>query len=163
MVKYCPRCGTPNEDDALYCVKCGNRFLQMSTIETQKPETKKSEKIDSTSPKYNKNNLKTFYTFIYIALIFLGIIVYIVTRDFSILILVISLVILLYFIQVFKQVIQEIKEYQKEFLQILKNSRGEDPIKLLEEKYAKGEISREVFLQKKADLENTENKIKTQS
>ncbi|MGC8620247.1 MAG: zinc ribbon domain-containing protein [Thermoplasmata archaeon] len=26
MVKYCPRCGTPNEDDALYCVKCGNPF-----------------------------------------------------------------------------------------------------------------------------------------
>ncbi|MGC9090099.1 MAG: zinc-ribbon domain-containing protein, partial [Caldisericia bacterium] len=23
MVKYCPRCGTPNDDNALFCVKCG--------------------------------------------------------------------------------------------------------------------------------------------
>jgi hypothetical protein len=28
MVKYCPRCGTPNDDNALFCVKCGYQFPQ---------------------------------------------------------------------------------------------------------------------------------------
>jgi len=28
MVKYCPRCGYPNPDDALFCVKCGYQFPQ---------------------------------------------------------------------------------------------------------------------------------------
>jgi len=26
MVKYCSKCGTPNEDSAQFCVKCGNKF-----------------------------------------------------------------------------------------------------------------------------------------
>jgi len=32
MVKYCPKCGTPNDDDANFCIKCGYRFP------TQAPE-----------------------------------------------------------------------------------------------------------------------------
>ncbi|MDG7036665.1 MAG: zinc ribbon domain-containing protein [Nitrososphaerota archaeon] len=24
MTKYCPRCGAPNDDDPLFCTKCGN-------------------------------------------------------------------------------------------------------------------------------------------
>jgi hypothetical protein len=31
MTKYCPRCGAPNPDDALFCAKCGYQFPQ-STI-----------------------------------------------------------------------------------------------------------------------------------
>ncbi len=26
MTKYCPKCGAPNEDDALFCSKCGNQL-----------------------------------------------------------------------------------------------------------------------------------------
>jgi len=26
MVKYCSKCGAPNEDNAQFCVKCGNKF-----------------------------------------------------------------------------------------------------------------------------------------
>jgi uncharacterized membrane protein YvbJ len=177
MVKYCPRCGTPNEDDALYCVKCGNRFLQMSTIETQKPENKKSEKIASTSPKYNKKDSDAI-SLLLILLGLLGIVVYIVTRDFSILffiIIIIFFIYILYKILPFNETYKEINETYKEMIQTYKETnriRKElnqtlkslmDLIKILEEKYAKGGITKEEFLQKKADLENTENKTKTQS
>ncbi len=27
MTKYCPKCGTPNEDDSLYCAKCGSKLI----------------------------------------------------------------------------------------------------------------------------------------
>lgn len=30
MVKYCPRCGTPNSDDANFCGRCGYQFPTMS-------------------------------------------------------------------------------------------------------------------------------------
>ncbi|MGC8692621.1 MAG: zinc-ribbon domain-containing protein [Thermoplasmata archaeon] len=30
MVKYCPRCGTPNDDNAQFCVKCGYKFMSTS-------------------------------------------------------------------------------------------------------------------------------------
>jgi len=28
MVKYCPQCGAPNEDDAKFCIRCGYKFPQ---------------------------------------------------------------------------------------------------------------------------------------
>jgi hypothetical protein len=38
MVKYCPRCGYPNADDAAFCVKCGYQFLnQPSSQPPQQP------------------------------------------------------------------------------------------------------------------------------
>ncbi|MGC9124266.1 MAG: zinc-ribbon domain-containing protein [Thermoplasmata archaeon] len=160
MVKYCPKCGTPNEDDALYCVKCGNRFLQMSTIETQKPENKKSEKIASTSPKYNKKHSDAI-SLLLILLGLLGIVFYIVTRVFSILFYTIIIIFIIYILYEINETYKETNQIRKELNQTLKSLM--DLIKILEEKYAKGEITKEEFLQKKADLENTENKIKTQS
>ncbi|MFP3166632.1 MAG: zinc-ribbon domain-containing protein [Nitrososphaeria archaeon] len=26
MAKYCPKCGTKNHDDVVYCIKCGYKF-----------------------------------------------------------------------------------------------------------------------------------------
>ena len=28
MVKYCPQCGAPNQDDAKFCIRCGYQFPQ---------------------------------------------------------------------------------------------------------------------------------------
>jgi uncharacterized membrane protein YvbJ len=176
MVKYCPKCGTPNEDDALYCVKCGNPLRQMLTIETQKPETEKSEKTAFTSSKHNEDDLKAFYILISIALILLGILAFIVTKYLSILffiIIIILFIYILYKILPIKETYKEILQNNKELIQTSKEAnqvRKElnqtlkslvDLIKTLEEKYAKEGITKEEFLQKKADLENTENKIKT--
>ena len=38
MVKYCPRCGAPNEDNALFCSKCGWQFPQVQQIPQQPPQ-----------------------------------------------------------------------------------------------------------------------------
>ena len=37
MVKYCPRCGAPNDDDANFCVKCGYRFPVQQTSQAPPP------------------------------------------------------------------------------------------------------------------------------
>jgi hypothetical protein len=37
MTKYCPRCGTPNPDDALFCAKCGYQFPQSTTTPSPTP------------------------------------------------------------------------------------------------------------------------------
>ena len=52
MVKYCPKCGTPNDDNALFCTMCGYQFSQsQETIPSnqqfptfQPPISKKSRK-----------------------------------------------------------------------------------------------------------------------
>jgi len=52
MVKYCPRCGTPNDDNAQFCVKCGYQFPQQQqaipsnqqSSTFQPPISKKSRK-----------------------------------------------------------------------------------------------------------------------
>lgn len=37
MTKYCPRCGTPNPDDALFCARCGYQFPQFTTTPSPTP------------------------------------------------------------------------------------------------------------------------------
>ena len=37
MTKYCPRCGAPNPDDALFCAKCGYQFPQSTTTPSPTP------------------------------------------------------------------------------------------------------------------------------
>jgi len=37
MVKYCPKCGAPNDDDANFCVKCGYRFPVQQTPQAPPP------------------------------------------------------------------------------------------------------------------------------
>jgi len=44
MVKYCPRCGAPNEDNAEVCTRCGFRFTQERQPITQPPLAQKSRK-----------------------------------------------------------------------------------------------------------------------
>ena len=37
MTKYCPRCGAPNPDEALFCAKCGYQFPQSTTTPSPTP------------------------------------------------------------------------------------------------------------------------------
>jgi len=38
MVKYCPMCGSPNPDNAMFCVRCGYRFSQVVQPIQQGPQ-----------------------------------------------------------------------------------------------------------------------------
>jgi hypothetical protein len=37
MTKYCPRCGAPNPDEAIFCAKCGYQFPQSTTTSSPTP------------------------------------------------------------------------------------------------------------------------------
>lgn len=43
MVKICPRCGTINPDNAIYCFKCGYLFIDIKNIEVDKKKYKKDK------------------------------------------------------------------------------------------------------------------------
>ncbi len=36
-MKYCPRCGYPNPDDAKFCIKCGYQFPELTTQQPPQP------------------------------------------------------------------------------------------------------------------------------
>jgi len=38
MIKYCPQCGTPNQNDAKFCIKCGYQFPQEEQVSQQPPQ-----------------------------------------------------------------------------------------------------------------------------
>ena len=37
MVKYCPKCGNPNPDEAMYCVRCGTPLTNVPVQQPQSP------------------------------------------------------------------------------------------------------------------------------
>ncbi|PVU74309.1 hypothetical protein DDW13_07940 [Acidianus hospitalis] len=39
MVKYCPKCGYPNSDDANFCVRCGYQFSAVGYQQSQQPNS----------------------------------------------------------------------------------------------------------------------------
>jgi len=60
MVKYCPKCGTPNEDNAQFCSKCGYQFPQVQQqMAQQQGQPTQQKPIDSTS-KPKKSRKKTW-------------------------------------------------------------------------------------------------------
>ena len=34
-MKYCSQCGAPSEDNAVFCSKCGHKFVEESTVEAE--------------------------------------------------------------------------------------------------------------------------------
>lgn len=54
-MKICPICQTENEDDALYCKKCGNSFIEDDDENNKKQKDKKSKRGKTK----NKNKTKT--------------------------------------------------------------------------------------------------------
>lgn len=44
MAKYCPRCGYPNPDDALFCARCGYQFPQQTSQPPYTPNYPRSKK-----------------------------------------------------------------------------------------------------------------------
>lgn len=51
MVKYCPKCGYPNPDDAKFCMKCG---YQLPTILQQPSPNSQPPSIPTTPPERPK-------------------------------------------------------------------------------------------------------------
>ncbi|WP_373469197.1 zinc ribbon domain-containing protein [Acidianus infernus] len=54
MVKYCPKCGYPNPDDAKFCMKCG---YQLPTILQQPSPNSQPPSIPTTPPEQPKKEL----------------------------------------------------------------------------------------------------------
>jgi len=49
-VKYCPRCGAPNDDDANFCIKCGYRFPAVVGSEQRESSTPATGVSPSATP-----------------------------------------------------------------------------------------------------------------
>jgi ribosomal protein L37E len=60
MVIYCPRCGTPNEDNAQFCSKCGYHFpqVQQQMAQQQGQPTQQTPIYSTSKPK--KSRKKTW-------------------------------------------------------------------------------------------------------
>lgn len=68
-MKYCQKCGKQNEDEAAFCISCGNRFDQETV-------TEKSTSDPGLTPNENKDGLPVgFYIFLLIAIIFIAIVI----------------------------------------------------------------------------------------
>jgi hypothetical protein len=58
MIMKCPNCGTPLEDDAVFCVTCGTKIQQDEELQseqvidhaTEGPDESKTEPVDSAMP-----------------------------------------------------------------------------------------------------------------
>ncbi|MFP3202620.1 MAG: zinc-ribbon domain-containing protein [Sulfolobus sp.] len=64
MVKYCPKCGYPNPDEAMYCVRCG---IPLATIQPQSQlapqqqinNPQQAPQYQQTTPKYPQQQYQT--------------------------------------------------------------------------------------------------------
>jgi len=89
MVKYCSKCGAPNEDNAQFCVKCGNKFnAQPDSNRNVKVVTMNIEAYNNLIKLLNDEKKSSLYDMIvgFITgtfLIALGIIVLIIINTFQ--------------------------------------------------------------------------------
>ena len=64
MVKYCPKCGYPNPDEAMYCVRCG---IPLGTVQPQSQlapqqqinNPQQAPQYQQTTPKYPQKQYQT--------------------------------------------------------------------------------------------------------
>ena len=139
MVKYCPQCGAPNQDDAKFCIRCGYQFPQEEQISQQPPQqiaqpstqpiqqtAQPSQQQIPPSKSKKENNYNTLFSVLFFSLIILGIISYIFTRDFGVLFFVIIIVIIIWGIYKINENWKEQREFLKEYYQELIESRKEN-------------------------------------
>jgi len=69
-MKYCPNCGTQNQDDALYCTKCGFRFTTDNISHSQDTQTSQANYQQGTSNSLGFSDKETLNTILLIAFIF---------------------------------------------------------------------------------------------
>jgi uncharacterized membrane protein YvbJ len=143
MVKYCPQCGAPNQDDAKFCIRCGYQFSQEEQVSQQPPQQiaqpspqpiqqtaqpSQQQIPPSKSKEENKDN--TLFWTLATSLLLLGIISYIFTRDFGVLIFMIFIVVIIWGISKGISKIDENlktqREFLKEYYQELRESRKEN-------------------------------------
>jgi Ca2+-dependent lipid-binding protein len=139
MVKYCPQCGAPNEDDAKFCIRCGHQFPQEEQVSHQPPQQivqpstqpiqqtaqPSQQQIPTSTPKQKKEIDIDFWILVTLLFI-LGIIVYIFTRSFGILFFGIIIVVIIWGIYKIDEKWKALREFFKEYYQELKESRKEN-------------------------------------
>jgi len=69
-MKYCPNCGTQNQDDALYCIKCGFRFTTDNISHAQDTQTSQANYQQGSSNSLGFSDKETLNTILLIAFIF---------------------------------------------------------------------------------------------
>ena len=57
MKKFCPKCGTENENKAKFCKKCGYNFTERTTTEIYNLEDTNKKREDLKQNTNNKNKL----------------------------------------------------------------------------------------------------------
>jgi len=127
MVKYCPQCGAPNQNDAKFCIKCGYQFPQEEQV-SQQPHQQiaqsspqpiqqtaqhSQQKIPTSKPKQKKGNDIDLEL---VLLLILGIIGIIITFEFFIkLFIVLSILFIIWRIHKINEYWdQELKKSRKE-------------------------------------------------
>ena len=64
MVKYCPKCGYPNPDEAMYCVRCGTPLVTVQPQSQLAPQQQinnpqQAPQYQQTTPKYPQQQYQT--------------------------------------------------------------------------------------------------------
>jgi len=61
MVKYCPNCGAPNEDNAMFCIKCGSPLSQSTAQAPQGYQQFQQPPVQQTQPQSYPSSQVQFY------------------------------------------------------------------------------------------------------
>ena len=76
-MKYCPKCGAPNKDEAKFCVKCGTPLIQKNQPPTSQPSpliinssNSSMSRSNPTSPKKSHKGLIIFLIIVILVLLF---------------------------------------------------------------------------------------------
>lgn len=75
-MKYCPKCGAPNKDEAKFCVKCGTPLIQKNQPSTSQPSSPNNSsnssmsRSNSTPPKKSHKGLIIFLIIVILVLLF---------------------------------------------------------------------------------------------
>mgnify|MGYP001626137406 CR=1 FL=1 len=69
-MKYCPNCGTQNQDDAVFCIKCGYKFPTDNWSQTQNTQASQASYQQTASSSLGLSDRETINTILLIAFIF---------------------------------------------------------------------------------------------
>ena len=141
MVKYCPQCAAPNDDDAKFCIRCGHQFPQEKQVSQQPPQQiaqpspqpiqqtarPSQQQIPTSTPKQTQEkNIDINFWIIVTLLFILSIIGYIFSGNIGILGFLMIILVIIWGINEIVKNSKSRKKFLNEYYQELKESRKEN-------------------------------------